>query len=124
MAADWQPVGAVETVEEKTKSFDVIDVATGKVTGINRITSRRKIKITDYESRTRSATDPAATWTSEADVGGWFTGPRCIEHGYKWKKRTGAMFEHKRVEGFSSWTIVGNKYEAVPAESDPAAPPA
>lgn len=117
--ADWVVVGAVETVEEKTESFDVIDRDTGKVTGINRITSRRLIKVTDYESRTHSATNPSSSWTSEASIGGWVTGPRCTEHSYKWNPRTGLMLENKRVEGFSSWTIVGNKYEDVPEEIDP-----
>ena len=120
--ADWIAIGAVEAVEEKTESFDVVDTATQKVTGINRITSRRLVKITDYESRTRSATNPAGSWTSEADVGGWVLGPRCIEHGWKWNPRTGAMFEHKRVEGAASWVIIGNKFEAVPEESDPEEP--
>lgn len=117
--ADWYIIGSTETVEEKTESFDVIDTATGKVTGINRITSRRKIKVTEYESRTHSASDPSGSWSSEADIGGWAVGPRCIEHGYLWNRRTGLLLEHKRVEGFSSWTVIGNKYEDVPEESEP-----
>ena len=47
MAAVWEQVGAVETVEEKTESFDILNPSTQKVISIQRITSRRKIKITD-----------------------------------------------------------------------------
>lgn len=119
----WIITGAVEAVEEKTESFDVIEKATGKVTGINRITSRRKIKITDYEKRSYQPLFNPSNWTSDADVGGWFTGPRCIEHAFKFKPITKMLLETKRVEGFSSWVIIGNKYEDVPGESDPAQPP-
>ncbi|GEM_PF-4131769 len=117
----WLTTGADEVSEEKTESFDVIDAATGKVTGINRITSRRLVRITDYEQKSHQPDFDPDMWVSEASIGGWFTGPRCIQHRFKFKNITKMLLEFKRIEGFATWQIVGNKFEAIPAESNPAA---
>lgn len=123
--ANWICKGVNTTTEEDRQQQDEFDANDkSKVVAVIEMVLRRIVRLEDWEKHSYSATDPAGSWSSDAEVGGWFAStPRCITHNYTWNNITGKMIEFKQIETASTWTIIGVTRKVIPEPSEPGQSP-